>query len=59
MIELLDMGKHANFIWVSYALTFVVLVAHVVVPLMRRRRIAREITRRLRREERQTESTSS
>lgn len=44
------MGGHGVFVWTVYALTTVVLVALVVVPLRRKRRFWVEQAMRIRRE---------
>ncbi len=50
--EFLHMGGYAFYVWTSYALAAVVLVANIVAPMRRRRQVVAEIARRLRREER-------
>lgn len=48
---MLEMDGHGMFVWSAYAVTAVVLVAMVVAPLKRRRRLIREIGNAVRREE--------
>ncbi|MDZ7749305.1 MAG: heme exporter protein CcmD [Halofilum sp. (in: g-proteobacteria)] len=44
--EFLAMGGYAAFVWPSYALAVIVLVANVVAPHVRERRLLRTIARR-------------
>ena len=44
MQEFLYMGGYAFFVWSAYAVVFVVLTANFVYPLLRRRRLLREIS---------------
>ncbi len=53
MSEFLDMGGYAMYVWPSYGLAFVILVANWVSPLMQRRRILTDIARKLRRDKRE------
>ena len=46
--EFFAMGGYAFYVWTSYGIAAVVLVANVVAPALRRRRLAREFTRRAR-----------
>ncbi|NND68112.1 MAG: heme exporter protein CcmD [Halioglobus sp.] len=48
---MLEMDGHGMFVWSAYAVTAVVLVAMVVAPLRRRRRLIREIGGAARREQ--------
>ena len=50
--EFIHMGGYAAFVWPSYALALVVLVANVVIPIVRRQQVIREIARKQRLEER-------
>lgn len=52
MSEFFSMGGYAAFVWPSYGLGLVILIAHIAAPMMRRRRLLSEISRRLRREAR-------
>ena len=45
------MGGYAAYVWPSYALTAVVLVANIVLPLRQRRQIISRVKRALRREQ--------
>jgi heme exporter protein D len=48
--EFFHMGGYAFYVWTSYALALVVLVANVVEPLQRKRRLMSDLARRARRE---------
>ena len=45
------MGGYATFVWSSYALTLVVMIANIVLPLRQRKQIMSRIKRTLRREQ--------
>ena len=47
-----EMGGFAFYVWTSYALAAVVLALNVVVPMVRRRAVLRNLRLRLAREER-------
>ena len=49
MKEFLHMGGYALYVWASYGLALVVLVANWVLPLLRRRQLISELERRERR----------
>lgn len=48
--EFIAMGHHGPYVWSAYAISLVVLVINVVVPLLARKRYLQEEARRLRRE---------
>jgi len=50
--EFFHMGGYAFYVWTSYAIAAVALVFSWIQPLMREKRLLREIARRLRRGER-------
>ncbi len=52
MFESLQMGKYAFYIWTSYGLTLVVLVANIIIPLSQERTLLRTLGRKLRRKRR-------
>lgn len=54
MKEFLAMGGYAFYVWTSYGLALVVLVANLVAPFMLRRKLLGDIARRLRRSRRAT-----
>ncbi len=49
MSEFFAMGGYAVYVWPSFALAAIVLIANVVVPMQQRKRILKEIARKLRR----------
>ena len=49
MSEFFHMGGYAFYVWTSYAITLVVLVLNVLVPMRNRRRLLTDIARRARR----------
>ena len=52
LAEFFHMGGYAQFVWPVYGIALVVLVANVVAPYRRERRILRDIARKHRRESR-------
>ncbi len=48
--EFFDMGGYAFFVWTSYGLTFIVVVANIVSPIMQRKKIIARIKRVIKRE---------
>ena len=49
MREFFAMGGYAAFVWPSYALAFIILVANIVGPMQQRKKIVNDIARKLRR----------
>lgn len=49
--DFLAMGGHGIYVWSSYALGLIILVANVILPKMARKRLIAEQLRRIRREE--------
>ena len=49
MKEFFAMGGYALYVWTSYALALIVLVANWVLPLRHRRQLINELERRERR----------
>ena len=49
--EFLAMGGHGLYVWLSYGLGLVVIVANLVLPKLSRNRLLAEQKRRLRRED--------
>ncbi|MEJ2346877.1 MAG: heme exporter protein CcmD [Gammaproteobacteria bacterium] len=49
--EFIHMGGYAFYVWTSYGLALVVLVANVIAPLLARKQVVRMLHRRIRREE--------
>jgi heme exporter protein D len=48
--EFFHMGGYAFFVWTSYALTLVIVVANIVSPIMHRKKIIARIKRAIKRE---------
>jgi heme exporter protein D len=44
------MGGYAFFVWTSYALTLIVIVANIVSPIMQRKKVISRIKRAIKRE---------
>ena len=51
MQEFFHMGGYALYVWSSYAIGFVVLLANVIAPIRCQRRLKADITRGIRREQ--------
>ena len=49
--EFFNMGGYAFFVWTSYGLTFVVIVANIISPIMQRKKIIARIKRAIKREQ--------
>lgn len=49
--EFFHMGGYAFFVWTSYGLTLIVMVANIVAPMMQRKKVISRIKRAIRREE--------
>ena len=49
--EFFHMGGYAFFVWTSYGLTLIVIVANIVSPIMQRRKVISRIKRAIKREE--------
>ena len=45
-MEALDFGKYNLYIWASYGLTFAVLIWNVVIPLLAKKKLIKDIKRR-------------
>jgi heme exporter protein D len=50
IVEYLDMGGYAFYVWTSFGLCMGLMIAHLILPRRRERRILGEIRNRLRRE---------
>jgi len=48
--EFFNMGGYAFFVWTSYGLTLLVIVANIVSPLMQRKKVISRIKRAIKRE---------
>lgn len=49
-----EMGGYAFYVWTSYGLALIVLVANLIAPVLQRRKLLGEIARKLRRSRRET-----
>lgn len=49
--DFFHMGGYAFFVWTSYALTFAVIVANIVLPIMQRKKVIARIKRAIKREQ--------
>jgi heme exporter protein D len=49
MSEFFAMGGYAVYVWPSYLLATIILVANIVAPLLQHKRVLTEIARKLRR----------
>ncbi len=47
--EFIDMGGRGAYVWSAYGVALVVLVANLLAPALQRRRLLRELARRLKR----------
>jgi heme exporter protein D len=48
--EFFNMGGYAFYVWTSYALTFIVVLANIVSPIMQRKKAIKRIKRAIKRE---------
>ena len=51
MNEFFHMGGYAFFVWTSYGLASIVLIANIILPMQRKKEIMNNLKRRLRREQ--------
>ena len=56
--EFFEMGGYAFFVWTSYAITFVVIIANIVLPIVQRKKVIARIKRTIRREQIEKNSES-
>ena len=49
--EFFHMGGYAFFVWTSYGVTLIVIVANIVAPVMQRKKIIARIKRAIKREQ--------
>jgi heme exporter protein D len=54
MADFFSMGGYAPYVWTSYAVFGLVLLADALAPLLQRRRALRELQGRLKRQARRT-----
>ena len=51
MNEFFHMGGYAFFVWTSYGLAALILIANIILPIQRKKEIMNNLKRRLRREQ--------
>ena len=49
MSEFFAMGGYAAYVWPSFLLAAIILIANIVVPMQQRKRVLTDIARKLRR----------
>ncbi len=54
MREFFEMGGYAFYVWTSYGVALIVLVANLVAPLVQKRKLLADIARKVRRSRRET-----
>lgn len=48
--DFIAMGGHGVYVWLSYAIAVVVIVINIVGPVLQKKKVFSDLTRRLRRE---------
>lgn len=56
--EFINMGGQGLYVWSSYGISLLVLAVNVLVPLLRKRSLNKEIQQSMKREAKQRESRS-
>ena len=54
--EFFNMGGYAFFVWSSYALTLIVVMANIISPMMQRKKVISQIKRAIKREQLQKQN---
>ncbi len=54
--EFFNMGGYAFFVWTSYALTLIVVMANIILPIMQRKKVISRIKRTIKREQLQKQN---
>lgn len=49
--EFFHMGGYAFFVWTSYALTLLIIVANIIAPMLQRKKVISRIKRAIKREQ--------
>lgn len=49
MSEFLSMGGYAAFVWTSFGISLVVLLLNIVIPIVRRKQLIREVSSQIKR----------
>jgi len=55
--EFFNMGGYAFFVWTSYALTLIVVMANIISPIMQRKKVISRIKRAIKREQLQKQNS--
>lgn len=50
MNEFLSMGGYAVFVWSSFGISMVVLILNVILPIVRRKQLVREVSSQIKRQ---------
>ncbi len=48
--EFFNMGGYAFYVWTSYGLAFIIVLANIVSPIMQRKKVIKRIKRAIKRE---------
>ena len=48
--EFFNMGGYAFYVWTSYGLAFIIVLANIVSPIMQRKKVIKRIKRTIKRE---------
>ena len=59
MTEFFHMGGYAFYVWTSYGLALVILVANLLIPIQQKRTLLRTLARKLRRKQRDYHNTNA
>lgn len=59
MNEFLQMGGYAFYVWTSYGLALIVLLANLIIPFNQERVLLRTLARKLRRQHRDNSDQNS
>ncbi len=59
MSEFFNMGGYAFYVWLSYGLTAVILIANIIVPKMNERKVKRDLIMRIERNIEEENNASS
>ncbi|MEH6823967.1 MAG: heme exporter protein CcmD [Motiliproteus sp.] len=57
--DFIAMGGHGLYVWLAYSIALVVIVFNVLSPILRKRQFIAEYKRRLKREQRLSESRTA
>ncbi len=49
MSEFLSMGGYAIFVWSSFGISILVLLLNIIIPIMRRKQLIREVSSQIKR----------